>query len=315
MLSRRSLTSLVILLLCPVASVAQLPKRLERCLSIPTLAQEIRDTQREVEPKKLTLHVARIEFDRNSGIPQEIQDEILKNELGQTLEEDADSDYLKNAASEIAEVHVRESLQKAGYFRVLSETELTVLKRDGPKIDVVAHVRAELGDQYRIGEIKLEPFDPEVQLLYSAESLREKIPLKRGDILDLDKIRRGLRDLASMYGEDGYIDFTAEPVFQISEDRKVVDMTIRLDPQKQYRIREIEFWGVEPELERRLRESYQQSGEIFSKRKMEEFFHNNKAILPTDAQPDEDVGILRDTQAAMIGVLFDFRTCPGQTNH
>jgi len=68
MLWRRLLTGFAILLSGAIPSFAQLPKRLERCLPNPTLAQEIRDMQKEVEPKKVTLHVARVEFDPKSGI-------------------------------------------------------------------------------------------------------------------------------------------------------------------------------------------------------------------------------------------------------
>jgi len=73
MLSRRVLASFVILFLWAVPSLAQLPKRLERCLPNPTLTQEIRDMRREVEPKKITFHVARVVFDPKSGIPLELQ--------------------------------------------------------------------------------------------------------------------------------------------------------------------------------------------------------------------------------------------------
>src|SRR5882757_6186384 len=119
MLSRRLLTGFVLLIWCAVPSFAQLPKRLERCLPNPTLAQEIRDMQKEVEPKKVTLNVARVEFDPKSGIPLELQREISTRMLGATFEEDADTDYVKEAANEIAEVVVRESLQNKGYFKVL----------------------------------------------------------------------------------------------------------------------------------------------------------------------------------------------------
>lgn len=291
-------------------SFAQLPKRLERCLPNPTLAQEIRDTQ--TPAPKVYVRVVDIQFDPASRIPLDIQDEISKDVIGRTLDTDANSNYLEDMAKEIAEVSVRGGLQNAGYFRVLADTKLTVLKRDGSKIDAVAHASADIGDQYRLGKMRFESADLGKELFYSLESLREKIPLKRGDLFDVDKIREGLKNLTSMYGENGYIDFTAEPEFDFNDETKTIDLTLRLDPQKQYRIREIEFWGVNPEVEQRLRASYQQSGELFSKSRLEQFIHDNKSLMPKDVRPDEILTFRRDTGAGMVGITFDFRTCPGQ---
>ena len=320
MLSRRFLTEFVLLFCCAAPAFAQLPKRLERCLPNPTLAQEIRDMQQEVllkqppEPQ-VYVHVVRVEFDSDSGIPKVIQKEISKKEEGRTWKMETDSDYMKDVANESAEVAVRGALQDAGYFRVLTEAKLTVLKRDGAKIDVVEHVSAEVGDQYRLGKIRFESTDPEKQPSYRFESLRETIPLKRGDIFSVGALREGLKKLTSMYGEDGYIDFTAEPEFDINDESKVIDVTFRLDLQKQYRIREIEFWGVNPMVEQRLRASYQQSGEVFNKRTLEQFLQESKTYIPEDVEPDEVVSIHRDTSGGVIGIVFDFRTCPGTSNY
>jgi hypothetical protein len=112
----RRLPTLFSVLFCLVPpGLAQLPKRLERCLPNPTLAQEIRDMQ--PEPQKVTLHVARVEFDQKSGIPMQLQREITADVRRGTFQEDEDSDYLKKAANEIAEVGVRGPLQNRGYFR------------------------------------------------------------------------------------------------------------------------------------------------------------------------------------------------------
>ncbi len=66
--------------------------------------------------------------------------------------------------------------------------------------------------------------------------------MKHGEIMNAEKIREGLRNLTSMYGEEGYIDFTAEPEFDFDNAGNTIDMVILIRPDKQYRIREIEFW-------------------------------------------------------------------------
>jgi len=172
-------------------------------------------------------------------------------------------------------------------------------------------VSAEPGDQYRLGEIEFKDADPDKTLAYSAETLSALIPLKRGDLLNVDAIRKGLRDLTKLYGRDGYIDITAEPQFDIHEETKIIDLTLLVEAQKQYRIRQIEFWGVKLEVESQLRQSYQQSGEVFDKSRMDKFFRENAKLLPADATPDKDVSIHRDTRAGMLDLVFDLRKCPG----
>jgi hypothetical protein len=149
MLSCRLLTIFILSCWYVVPSSAQLPKRLERCLPHPTLAQEIRDMRQEVRDRMFPepvvhVHVLQVKFDPDSKIPPDIQNEISKNEIGRTHEEDADSDYLDDAAKEIAEVAARGALQGHGYFQPLADANLTVLRAKGPDIDVVARVSAEL---------------------------------------------------------------------------------------------------------------------------------------------------------------------------
>jgi len=315
MLSRRLLTSVVILFWCAMPSVAQLPKRLERCLPNPTLAQEIRDMQKEVEPEKVTLHVARIEFDSKSGIPLELQREISARVVGATFEEDADTDYLKEAADEIAEVAVRGVLQSKGYFRVLLDAKLTALKVEGSSIQVAAVISAELGPQYRVGKVEVTSADPDKWLSLKPEVLRKEFQFGEGDFLNVDAIRTALRKLTKIYGKFGFIDMTAEPEFAIDDTQKIVDLTIRIDEQKQYYVKEVRFLGVDQKLEEKLKAAFPRSTGIFDPSLLEEFFKKNRNILPSNASLDDDVEFHRNTKEGTLSIVFDFRPCPGQQHH
>ncbi len=155
--------------------------------------------QKEVEPEKVTLHVARVEFDSKSGIPLELQREIGTSVLGATFEEDADTDYLKEAANEIAEVGVREPLQNKGYFRLFPDAKLTALKAEGSDMQVAAVISPELGPQYWLGAIQFEPANPDYHLLQPRKILRDLMPLKTGDLFNEDGLRAGLSNLTRFY--------------------------------------------------------------------------------------------------------------------
>ena len=82
----RSLVPLASLFMaCTPCAFGQLPKRLEKCLPYPTLAQEIREMQPEV--KRVRVHVIRVDFNSEDGIPTDAQEETsaeLRNRAATT---------------------------------------------------------------------------------------------------------------------------------------------------------------------------------------------------------------------------------------
>src|SRR5579859_2051871 len=301
MLSRRLLTSFATLLSCALPSVAQLPKRLERCLPNPTLAQEIRDMQQEVEPKpqEITLHVARVDFDPKSSIPLELQREISATLMRETIEEYAHADYLKEIGDEMAEVRVRGMLQNKGYFRALPDVKLTVLKTDGSSSQVAVAVSADLGPQYWVGQIQFVATDSDRLFLQPETVLRDLISIKPGDLLNVDVLREGLRKLTRSYEREGYIDMTAEPEFNFEDTKHahIVNLLFRIDQQKQYRTGQIEIWGLNQAAREQFLKSLPRPGEILNRDKLEESIKQNEKFLPADASFDDDIAIRRDTRA------------------
>src|SRR4029077_12939915 len=96
-------------LLCVPHAFGQLPKKLEKCLPYPTLAQEIR----EMQPPQIRarVHVIRVEFDSNEGLPPDALEEIWAELRRRVFEPEADNVYKKKSAYEIAEVPVRGALR------------------------------------------------------------------------------------------------------------------------------------------------------------------------------------------------------------
>ncbi len=117
---------------------SELPKRLEKCLPYPTLAQEIREMR--PAPAQLRVHVIRVDFDSNDGIPADARDEISAELRSHVFEPDADSAYLKDLANEIAEVGVR--LRDRGYFKATAIAKLTTLQTEGADMSVVVAISA-----------------------------------------------------------------------------------------------------------------------------------------------------------------------------
>lgn len=299
---------------CLPCASAQLPKRLEKCLPYPTLAQEIKAAQ-PAEPARtqVKVHVVRVEFDPNDGIPADAQEEISIELQKQVFELDAHSAYLNNEASSIADVGVRERLRVRGYFKATATAKLSPLGSQAADTYVVAAIRAALGPQYRAGDIRVESADPETPLRLSPESLRMLIPLQSGELFSTERVRTGLESLARAYGREGYVDMTAEPETMVDDARETIDLVIRIDQPAQYRVANVEFLGVSPVTQETLLQSLPKAGEVFDTSRLNEFFKVNKTLLPADASRD-DVSVRRDNKARTVAISFDFRTCHSNSN-
>lgn len=310
MLARRFLPVLFLFVVFLPSAMAQLPKRVERCLPYPTLVQEIREMQTpETEPPQVSVHVTRVEFYPEDGIPASVREMISTQLRSEVFERYASTPYLKELAEEIAEVGVIGVLQNRGYFRARATAKLTALGSKGGDLDVAAAISVTPGTQYRTGEVRFEAADRDVPLGLSAELLRGLIPLQRGELFSAEKVRMGMENLSRAYSRKGYVDMVPEPKTAIDDALQTIDLVFRIDQGPQYSVGSIEILGMNTVTRAKLLESLPKPGEVFDETRLEEFLTVNRAILPSDASRD-DVGIRRDVRAKTVAVLLDFRTCP-----
>ena len=150
------------------------------------------------------------------------------------------------------EVGIRGLYQDNGYFKVVVDVKelktvdvnggLPVIgNRHGKATNIIISV--EEGPQFRMGKLAFRSSDPDQGLIFKQEILQKAFPIKEGDIFDAGKIRKSLENFTKLYGEYGYIDFTAEPEFDVQDSKKVVNLTLSFDQQKQFFVRRIEFSG------------------------------------------------------------------------
>lgn len=311
MLARRLVPVVPVLVACIASAFGQLPKRLEKCLPYPTLAQEIRDMQPAAT--RVRVHVISVDFDSNDGIPADAQEQISGELRSHLFQPDAGSVYLNDLANEIAEVGVRGALQDRGYFKATATAKLTTLQTEGADVGVVVTISATPGPQYRTGDIRIESTDRDYPLAISSEILRSLIPLQRGEVFSTERVRVGLDNLARAYWREGYMDMTPEPDTEVNDARRTVDLVVKIDQEVQYRVGSIEFLHVNTLTREKLMESLPKPGEVFDRTKLDEFFKVNRTILLADASW-EDVNVRRDPKTRTVAIVFDFWTCSIHSN-
>jgi outer membrane protein insertion porin family len=100
------------------------------------------------------------------------------------------------------------------------------------------------GKVYRLGEFKVEG-----NSIFSEAQVRAVIGLNKGDIADGEKVSKGLfENLKKFYGQQGFIEYTAEPVPTFKDNpanpnEGIVDFTVTIEEGKQFTLRRLEFVG------------------------------------------------------------------------
>jgi len=190
--------------------------------------------------------------------------------------------YDREKLNEDLEVGVRGLYNDNGYFKVVvNEPTLENVDTQGFRLGVPLagrshgkavnmNIKIDEGDRYKMGTLKIVSADPDKALSLKVDALKTIFPLKQGDIFSAAKIRKALQDYTKAYGQYGFIDFTAEPQFDIDDAAKRIDITLRFTEEKQYYVRRIDFAGNTTTRDKVIRrELLLDEGQLFNKRAWE----------------------------------------------
>jgi outer membrane protein insertion porin family len=92
--------------------------------------------------------------------------------------------------------------------------------------------------QYSIGDVNIIGS----KQLYP-NFIKSVLGLAFGEVYDESRLRYGFDNLKRIYGSAGYVNFTAVPVQDIDEQKKVVNLTVNIDEDRQFFVRRITFTG------------------------------------------------------------------------
>jgi outer membrane protein insertion porin family len=198
--------------------------------------------------------VGKIKFEGNKNVSSRYLRSAMKNlkPLGVphsiVLESLWSRTYDATKLSEDAE-RVRDAYQQKGYFKALVQDPKTsirdsggfhlplIQKGGGKAVDITLPI--EEGERYRLKEVKFSGN----KAITNIAALRAQIPMKDGDIFNVELMRKGIKNLRDAYGALGYINFTPVPDTEIDDEHKTVTVKFDLDEGKQFFVRRIEFQG------------------------------------------------------------------------
>jgi outer membrane protein insertion porin family len=116
------------------------------------------------------------------------------------------------------------------------------------------------GDQYKIGELKLENCG-----IFKCEALARSFGMSKGDVVNFKRIKDTLENLKKVYGNYGYINWSYIPEQNFDPKTKIMDLTFRMEPDKQFTVHRIFFQGNTKTRDKVMRREFSlEEGKIFS---------------------------------------------------
>jgi hypothetical protein len=96
-----------------------------------------------------------------------------------------------------------------------------------------------------------------------------------------------------------------KPEIQNEGDDGPINLVMRLDQGKPYRVGKVEFLGLNEIMQNELTPRLK-PGDVFNRNLVDEIIKRNRPLLPPDASWD-DVSVQRNTKDGTVDILFDFR--------
>ena len=209
---------------------------------------------------------------------------------------------------------VRELYQDNGYFKALIHRPQVTMKDTkrrwpffffswgrGKQVDV--KIKVEEGDLYRMGKFTIRG-----NKLFKQEQLARVFGMKEGDIFNASRARKSLEDFRKLYGEFGYINFTAVPEVDFDDTNRTIDFTLDFEEDKQFFVRRVEFSGNTKTRDKVLRrELFVSEGGIFSTRLWDISVLRVNQLGLLDVIKEEDYDVRQNNKEGTVDVILNVK--------
>ncbi len=168
---------------------------------------------------------------------------------------------------------------KSGFFKKKS---VKLIKLDVPVTE---------GAQYKMGALKFEGLT-----VLKEEFVRSFFKMKEGDVYNDSRFKKAYEKLRDVYGSLGYFQWTGGTERKPDPERKLVDVTVKMEEDKQYFLGKLSFIGNDSTRDKVIRrEIYMNEGEVFntealklSIKRVNQLGYFKQMESAPDIQPNQD---------------------------
>ncbi len=167
----------------------------------------------------------------------------------------------------------------------------------GKRVDI--KIGIEEGEQYRLGSFHIRG-----NKLFPENRLATVLGMKQGDLFALSKVRKAIENYTKLYGNWGYINFTASPDIEPDNKRKVVNLALDFEEDDQFRVHRIQFSGNTKTRDKVIRrELLLDEGGVFSSQMWEYSVLKMNQLGFFDEIKKEDYDIKQNAKDKTVDVL------------
>lgn len=160
-----------------------------------------------------------------------------------------------------------------------------------------------------LSQYRLEAVLFEGSRSFSPEQLKDMFNVPTGDKFNHTAVGKGLERLRQLYGDYGYINFTAVPTLQLDKDRGTVVLTISIDEGDQFTFGQLFLAGQETRAGEAdaLRNAWAAlSGKRYDSSLLRKWLTQNATFLPNDGQPLRHVEQHVDSSTHLVNFKLTF---------
>jgi outer membrane protein insertion porin family len=255
-------------------------------------------------PNRPEAAVAEVSFEGNQVVPSNVLMEAISGvAIGAAYSEATFRELLNNAVKPVYDAR--------GRIRV-SFPKITTEKAKDVE-GLVVHVTVDEGPSFELGDVKIENKSD-----VKTEDLVKAGNFKKGDLANFDEINKGVERIRKRLRRDGYMRASATVDRAIHDDKKNVDLVVRIDEGERFTFGKLNIQGLDLEGEPAIRKLWaMKEGKAFNPEYPDYFLAQVKERGLFDNLADTKATVNVNEKARTVDVTLSFRapsTVPGATS-
>ncbi len=248
------------------------------------------------QPAKLPPSIAEVRFLKNTVLPQNVlQRAISGSAVGAVWEE--------KRFRQILDASIRPLYEARGRLRIAFPkiTVEPVQDVEGLRVSV----EVEEGETYTLGEVRVDAQDADERSLLRAGNL------KKGDLANFDDIKQGVERMRALVRRSGYLQAKADVERALDDEKKVVNLTVRIEHGPQYTFRKLNIVGLDILTEPAIRKMWgMKEGQPFNPDYPESFLNRIREEMVLDNLGKTKSEVKMDEKALTAEVTLYFSGQP-----
>jgi outer membrane protein assembly factor BamA len=167
-------------------------------------------------------------------VPQDVKDLVVREMREKVTAISQLKDELRERITDV--------FQRHGYFKAeVGDPKLGHIDRTTPVPIIEVQVSVRENAIHHLDSITFAH-----NAVFDSGTLRDLIPLRDGELFNVEKMRAGIKALRDLYGSKGYVNFTPIPDTFIDDEQHTIRVDFQLDEGEQYRVGKLTLSGIEP---------------------------------------------------------------------